>query len=146
MANRWGNNGNSERLYFLGLQNHCGQWLEKTLAPWKKSNDKPSTVLSGSVVPDFLWPIDCSLPGSSVQGDSPGKNTGLALPNLGIEPMSPTFRADSLPCEPPGKPKNTGVGSLSLLQGISPPRIWTEISCIVGGFFTSWATREARQT
>ena len=25
MANRWGNNGNSDRLYFLGLQNHCGQ-------------------------------------------------------------------------------------------------------------------------
>ena len=23
MANRWGNNGNSERFYFLGLQNHC---------------------------------------------------------------------------------------------------------------------------
>ena len=23
MANRWGNNGNSERLYFAGLQNHC---------------------------------------------------------------------------------------------------------------------------
>ena len=23
MANRWGNNGNSEILYFLGLQNHC---------------------------------------------------------------------------------------------------------------------------
>ena len=23
MANRWGNNGNSERLYFIGLQNHC---------------------------------------------------------------------------------------------------------------------------
>ena len=22
-ANRWGNNGHSERLYFLGLQNHC---------------------------------------------------------------------------------------------------------------------------
>ena len=26
IANRWGNNGNSERLYFLGLQNHC-RWL-----------------------------------------------------------------------------------------------------------------------
>ena len=25
MTNRWGNNGNSDRLYFLGLQNHCGQ-------------------------------------------------------------------------------------------------------------------------
>ena len=23
MANTWGNNGNSNRLYFLGLQNHC---------------------------------------------------------------------------------------------------------------------------
>ena len=23
MANRWGNNRNSVRLYFLGLQNHC---------------------------------------------------------------------------------------------------------------------------
>ena len=25
MANRWGNNGNSDRLHFLGLQNHCRQ-------------------------------------------------------------------------------------------------------------------------
>ena len=23
MTNRWGNNGNSDRLYFLRLQNHC---------------------------------------------------------------------------------------------------------------------------
>ena len=23
MANRWGKNGNTDRLYFLGLQNHC---------------------------------------------------------------------------------------------------------------------------
>ena len=26
-ANRWGNNGNRDRLYFLGLQNHCRCWL-----------------------------------------------------------------------------------------------------------------------
>ena len=26
MANRWGNNGNSDRLWFLGLQNHCRWW------------------------------------------------------------------------------------------------------------------------
>ena len=25
MANRWGNNGKSDRLYFLGFQNHCSQ-------------------------------------------------------------------------------------------------------------------------
>ena len=42
------------------------------------------------------------------------------LPNPGIEPRSPSLQVDSLPAEPQGKPKNTGVGSLSLLQGIFP--------------------------
>ena len=28
MANKWGNNGNSERFYFLGLQNHCRWWVK----------------------------------------------------------------------------------------------------------------------
>ena len=64
--------------------------------------------------------MDCSLPGSSVHGDSPGKNSGGGLPNPGIEPKSPTLQVDSLPSEPPGKPKNTRVGSLTLLQGIFP--------------------------
>ena len=45
MANRWGNHGNSDRLNFLGLQNHCGWWPQprnqKALAPWKKSYDTP---------------------------------------------------------------------------------------------------------
>ena len=40
------------------------------------------------------------------------------LPNPGIEPRSPVLQADSLPAEPPWKPKNTGVGSLLLLQWI----------------------------
>ena len=40
------------------------------------------------------------------------------LPNPEIEPRCPTLQADSLPFEPPGKPKNTGEGSPSLLQGI----------------------------
>ena len=40
------------------------------------------------------------------------------LPTPGIKPRSPTLQADSLPAEPPGKPKNTRVGSLSLLQRI----------------------------
>ena len=31
------------------------------------------------------------------------------------EPRSPALQADSLPSEPQGKAKNTGVGSLSLL-------------------------------
>ena len=34
------------------------------------------------------------------------------------QPTSPALQADSLPAEPPEKSKNTGVGSLSLLQWI----------------------------
>ena len=30
IANRWGNGGNSDKFYFLGLQNHCRLWLQ----PW----------------------------------------------------------------------------------------------------------------
>ena len=42
------------------------------------------------------------------------------LPNPGTEPRSPTLEAGSLPAEPQEKLKNTGVGSLSLLQRIFP--------------------------
>ena len=45
MGNRWGNNGNSGWLYFLGLQNHhrwlLQPWNEKTFTPWKESYDQP---------------------------------------------------------------------------------------------------------
>ena len=45
IANRWRNNGNSGRLYFEVLQNHCRWWLQpwnkKMLTPWKKSYDQP---------------------------------------------------------------------------------------------------------
>ena len=40
------------------------------------------------------------------------------LPNPGIEPRSPTLQANSFPAELQGEPKNTGVGTQSLLQGI----------------------------
>ena len=40
------------------------------------------------------------------------------LPNSRIKPRSPTLQVDSLPAEPQEKPKNTRVGSLSLLQWI----------------------------
>ena len=67
-------------------------------------------------------PMDCSPPGSSVHGIL--QASGLPcpppedLPNPGIKPRSPTLQVDSLPSEPPGKPKNNGMGSLSLFQGI----------------------------
>ena len=42
------------------------------------------------------------------------------LHNPGTEPRSPPLQADSLRAKPQGKPKSTGVGSLSLLQQIHP--------------------------
>ena len=49
MANRRGKSGSSDRVYFLGLQNHFRQWLQqwnwKTLASWKESYEKPSQLL-----------------------------------------------------------------------------------------------------
>ena len=73
-----------------------------------------------------LWTV-VSLPGSSVPeilqqnywSQLPCPSPG-ALSNPGIKSRSPTLQADSLPSEPAGKPKNTGVGCHSLLQGIFP--------------------------
>ena len=61
-------------------------------------------------------PMDCSLSGSFVPGDSPGKSTGIRLlcsppgdlPNPGIEPRSSALQADSLLYKPPGKLCFTG--------------------------------------
>ena len=78
---------------------------------------------SFSVMSNSLWPHGLFSP-----GNSPGQNTGVGslipspgdLPSTGIGPRSPSLQTDSLPAEPQGKPKNTGEGSLSLLQGIFP--------------------------
>ena len=81
--------------------------------------------LVAQLCPTLCNPMDSSPPGSSVHGilqarilewvprPSPGD-----LPNPGIEPGSLVLQADFLPAEPQGKPKNTRVGSLSLLQQI----------------------------
>ena len=50
------------------------------------------------------------------------------LSNPGIEPRSPTLQVDSSPAEPQGKPKITGVGSLSLLQQIFPTQELNQLS------------------
>ena len=67
------------------------------------------------------------------------------LHNPGIKPRSPTLEADSLPAQPQGKPKNAGVGSLSLLQGIFLTQGLNQalLHCRRIFFFTNWAMREA---
>ena len=89
-------------------------------------------------------PMDCNLP-DSVHKDSPGKNTGVGC-------HMPSSRGSSQPRDwtqvsyiadgfttiwATGKPKNTGVGSLSLLQGIFPTQEpnWDLLHCRQIPFF-----------
>ena len=76
--------------------------------------------------PAVYNPMDCSLPGSSVYGDFPGKNTGVGCHALPARESSQCRDGTQDSCiaggfsELPGKPKNTGVGSLYFLQGNFP--------------------------
>ena len=74
------------------LRPHGGLEPNRLLCPWRICRQ------------EYWSGLPCSPPGD--------------LPNPGIEPTSPVFQTDSVPSEPPRKPKNTRVGSLSLLQGI----------------------------
>ena len=69
--------------------------------------------------------MDCSLPGSSVHEIL----QAILLKWVGVhfsrgssqprdQPRSPTLQVNPLSSEPPGKPNSSGVGNLSLLQGI----------------------------
>ena len=92
------------------------------LVPSKKSESEVA-----QSCPTLCDPVDYSPTGSSVHGILQARilewiaiSFSRDLPDPGIEPRSPAVEADSLPAEPPGKPKNTGVGSRSLLQGVFP--------------------------
>ena len=57
---------------------------------------------------------------------------------------------DPMDCDPPGSSVHGVIRARTLEQVISPfsrgsswPRDWTPVSCIAGGFFTVWGTREA---
>ena len=76
-------------------------------------------------------PMVCSPPGSSVHGDSPGKNTRVGchaflqgiFPTQGSNPGLPDCRRILSPSELSEKTKNTGVGSRPFSRGSSNPGI-----------------------
>ena len=71
--------------------------------------------------PTLCDPMDCSPPGSSVHGILQERILEwVAMPSSrrSSQPRSPALQADSLPSEPPGEPKNTGVDSLPVFKGI----------------------------
>ena len=83
--------------------------------------------LAAQSCPTLCESMDCSPPGSSAHKSLQERILEwVAMPSSrgssqpGIEPRSPALQVNSLPAEPPGKPKNTGVGCHALLQGIFP--------------------------
>ena len=95
--------------------------------------------------------MDCSPPGSSVHGDSPDKNTGVGCYAL-LQGIFPTqgLNPGLLHCRQLLHCLNHQVNpwimewvAYPFYRGSSQPRNWTGVSCIAGGFFTNWTTRDA---
>ena len=93
-----------------------------------RKESESRSVVSDSLRPQTIQPMEFSRPEywSGQPFPSPGD-----LSNPGKELRSSTLQADSLPAEAQGKPKNTGVGSLSLLQQIFPTQEsnWSLLHC-----------------
>ena len=78
--------------------------------------------------PSLCDPLDYSPPGSSIHGDSPGKNTGVGchallqgiFPTQGSNPGLPHCRQIRYHLSHQGSPRILEVSSLSLLQKIFP--------------------------
>ena len=110
-------------------------------------------VLSCSVMCLTLCdPVDCSLPGFSVHGDSPGKNTGVGCYAF-LQGIFPTMRSSPglphcrriLDClSHQESPRILEWVACPFSRGSSRPRNRTVVTCIAGGFFTSWATDDVR--
>ena len=101
--------------------------------------------------PTLFDPTGYSPPGSSVHGDSPGKNTRVGchallqeiFPNQGSNAGLPHCRWLLYHLSHQGSPRILEWVAYPFFRGSLQSRNQTGVSCIAGGFFTSWATREA---
>ena len=97
-------------------------------------------------------PMDYNPAGSSVHGDSPGKNTGLGCHALlqgifltqGLSPGVLHCRQILYCLNHQGSPRILEGVAYPFSGGFSWPRNRTGVSCNAGGFCTSWASREAQ--
>ena len=102
----------------------------------------------------FCDPMDCSPPGSSVHGDSPGKNTGVGchallqgiFPTQRLSPDLPNCKHTLYHVSHQGSPRILERVAYLFSRVSSQPRNWTRVSCIGGRFLTSWVTREALES
>ena len=103
--------------------------------------------LAAQPCPTLCDPMNCSPPGTSVHGDSPGKKTEVGCHALLPGIFLPQGLNTGLPhCRQilyQGSPRILERVAYPFSRGSSQPRNRTRVSCIVGGFFTNWDTREA---
>ena len=101
-----------------------------------------------SVMSDSLWPH-----GLYSSWNSPGQNTGVGSLSL-LQQIFLTQESNPglLHCRwilyqlsHKGSPRILEWVAFLFSSGSSQPRNWTQVSCIAGRFFTSWATREAQE-
>ena len=96
--------------------------------------------------PTLCDPIDCSPPGYSVQGHSPGKNTRVGchallqgiFPTQGSNPGLPHCRQILYHLSHQASPRILEWVFYPFSRRISQPRNKTRVSCIIGGFFINW--------
>ena len=107
-------------------------------------------VLSAQSCLTLCDPMDCSPLGSSVHGDSPGKDTGVGchvllqgiFPTQGSNPYLPHYMQIHYHLSHQGSPGILEWVAYPISRGSSWPRN-LGVFCIAGGFFTLRATREA---
>ena len=105
-------------LYYLSHQR--SPWiLEWAAYPFSRGSSQPRNRTGVSLIAGGFFTSWATREAQEYWSGQPIPSPG-DLSDPGIELGSPTLQVHSLPTEPPAKPKNTGVGSLSLLQGIFP--------------------------
>ena len=98
--------------------------------------------------PTLCDPMDCSPPGFTVHGDSPGKNAGVGcyailqgtFPTQGLNPGLMHCRRILYCLSHQGSSRTLKWVAYPFSMGSSRPRNRTGVFCIAGGFFTSWAS------
>ena len=65
------------------------------------------------------------------------------FPTQGLNPSLPHCRQILYQLSYQGSPRILEWVAYPFSSGSSQPRNWTGVTCIAGGFFTNWATREA---
>ena len=104
--------------------------------------------------PILCDPMDCNPPCSCIHGDYPDKNTAVGshallqeiFPTQGSNPGLPHCRQILYHLSHQGSPWMLEWVAYPFSRGSSWHRNWTRVSCMAGGFFTSWATRETHSS